>query len=216
MRIVAVADTHLFHIDLDPVPDGDVFVHAGDLCRGGDLDELRLVVEWLNDLPHPHKLVVAGNHDFCFERRAPAAEALIGGVCTYLRDSGATVDGVRFWGSPWQPWFYDWAFNLRRGPALAAVWAKIPDATQVLITHGPPRGIGDRTHDGRQEGCDDLLLALDRVQPALHLFGHIHEARGIWQRGPTTIVNATTSECMEPPTVLDLDPATGAVTVVSA
>ena len=77
MKIVAVADTHLFHHDLT-IPEGDVFIHAGDLCRHGSLDELRHVADWSARLPHPHKIVVAGNHDRCFVDAAGEALALLG------------------------------------------------------------------------------------------------------------------------------------------
>ena len=93
--------------------------------------------------------------------------------------------------------------NLPRGQPLAERWALIPEDTDVLITHGPPRGYGDRCFDGRREGCDDLLARLDVVRPSLHLFGHIHEDRGHWWRDETLIVNATVAECEAPPTVLD-------------
>ena len=112
--------------------------------------------------------------------------------------------GLRIWGSPWQPWFHDWAFNLRRGPEIDAKWKRIPEGIDVLVTHGPPAGFGDRCHDGELVGCADLLRHVDRVKPRLHLFGHIHEDRGEWQRGPTRIVNCTTSEADLPVTVIDL------------
>lgn len=141
MRIVAVADTHLFHAEL-VVPDGDVFVHAGDMCRGGDLDELEQTAEWIAGLPHRHKVIVAGNHDWAFvHERAPARSLFA--TMHYLEDSEITLDGMRFYGSPWQPEFHDWAFNLPRGEPLAAVWRRIPRGIDVLITHGPPAGIGD-------------------------------------------------------------------------
>jgi hypothetical protein len=103
MRIVAVADTHTFQDDLRVIPDGDVFIHAGDLCRSGRLDELRTVAAWLQALPHRHKVVIAGNHDWCFAREPYAAIAILGEGTVYLQDSEATIEGVRFWGSPWQP-----------------------------------------------------------------------------------------------------------------
>ncbi len=157
MRIVAVADTHTFQGDLRQIPDGDVFLHAGDLCRGGRLDELRTVAAWLRTLPHRHKIVVAGNHDWCFVREPQAAIEVLGPGIVYLQDSEATIDGVRFWGSPWQPAFNDWAFNLPRGEALARKWALIPTGIDVLVTHGPPHGIGDWSGDSVRRGCEDLL-----------------------------------------------------------
>src|SRR5262245_7879461 len=85
MRIVAVADTHTFHDDLGAIPDGDVFVHAGDLCRGDRLTELRAAADWLRSLPHRHKVVVAGNHDWCFVRQPTEALAVLGAGVTYLQ-----------------------------------------------------------------------------------------------------------------------------------
>jgi hypothetical protein len=110
MRIVAVADTHLFHEDL-VVPDGDVFVHAGDLCRAGDPKELEVAARWIRSLPHPTKIVVAGNHDWAFATKPDLARAILGDAIVYLEDSGSTIDGITFWGSPWQPEFNEWAFR---------------------------------------------------------------------------------------------------------
>ncbi|MEO7732140.1 MAG: metallophosphoesterase, partial [Kofleriaceae bacterium] len=122
MRIVAVADTHLFHDELS-VPDGDVFIHAGDMCQSGDLAELRIAARWISGLPHRHKVIVAGNHDWAFAREPGAARAMFPGA-HYLEDAEVTLEGVRFYGSPWQPAFNDWAFNLPRGAALVEMWAK--------------------------------------------------------------------------------------------
>ncbi len=204
MRIVAVADTHLYQNDLGDLPDGDVFVHCGDFLRGGSLDELARFVPWLIALPHRHKVVVAGNHDCCFESAPGDARALLPPDVIYLEDSGAEIDGVRFWGSPWQPAYHSWAFNLPRGPALAARWAEIPRGTEVLITHGPPQGFGDRTPVTGRHGCADLRERVRAVSPRLHLFGHIHQDGGFWRDGETAFANATTWECERGPTVLEL------------
>jgi len=203
VRIVAVADTHLFHRELE-IPDGDVFVHAGDMCRGGDLEELREVAAWLAGLPHRHKVVVAGNHDWAFVHEAAAARAALAGM-VYLQDSEVMIDGLRFYGSPWQPAFHDWAFNLPRGPQLAAVWARIPTGIDVLITHSPPEGIGDRSPVGGRAGCADLTARIAIVRPRLHLFGHIHQDGGLWERQGIVFANATTWECERGPTVIDVD-----------
>jgi predicted phosphohydrolase len=215
MRLVCVADTHLYERWLPPVPDGDVLIHAGDMLQHGTMAELEQAAEWLRALPHPHKLVIAGNHDWCLQRTpVPARNLLEGAGLVYLQDSTVTLAGVRFWGSPWQPEFFDWAFNLPRGEALAAKWALVPAGIDVLVTHGPPRGYGDQVSRGR-EGCDDLLTALDRIGPALHVFGHIHEDGGLWQHGQTTIANVTTWDCTRPATVVDYDPSTRTVTPVA-
>lgn len=213
MRIVAVADTHLYHRELR-VPDGDVFVHAGDLCRSGHARELAIALDWIAELPHRRKIVVAGNHDWAFVRDRSVALRLIAPRIDYLEDEGIDIGGVSFWGSPWQPEFCDWAFNLPRGPALAEKWARIPDALDVLVTHGPPHGIGDSVTTARREGCADLLVRVRKVKPRLHLFGHIHEDGGAWQLGETWFSNVTTWECERAPTVFDIDVASKVVTTV--
>ncbi|HVK86402.1 MAG TPA: metallophosphatase domain-containing protein [Kofleriaceae bacterium] len=205
MRIVAVADTHTFTDDL-VVPDGDVFIHAGDICRGGDLDELRGAAEWMAGLPHRHKIVVAGNHDWCFVHDPAAARALLGDA-HYLQDDELVLEGLRFYGSPWQPEFHGWAFNLPRGEPLAAVWRNIPHGIDVLVTHGPPAGIGDRIAIANRGGCADLRRRIAEVQPRLHLFGHIHQDGGVWTEGATMFANVTTWECERAPTVIDIDAA---------
>lgn len=205
MRIVAVADTHTFEADLGALPDGDVFIHAGDIVRAGTLEELEGPARWIRSLPHPHKIVVAGNHDWCFLREREAACALLGKEVIYLQDSSCTIEGVQFWGAPWQPEFGGWAYNLPRGAALAEKWSLIPESCDVLITHGPPMGIGDRTSLSIRAGCEDLLEAVKRSQPLLHLFGHIHQDGGVFPHGPTTFANVTTWECERGATVIDID-----------
>ena len=148
-------------------------------------------------------MLVPGNHDRCFQTHRAEAEALLGPDIHVLIDEGLTLDGLRLWGSPWQPAYHSWAFNLPRGAALAEKWALIPDGLDVLITHGPPRGIGDRGPVAGRHGCDDLLAAVRRARPALHIFGHIHQDGGFWRSGDTAFTNVTTWECERGPTVLD-------------
>lgn len=186
MRLVLLSDTHGLHDSIPTLPDGDVLVHAGDVTRRGSLAEVRAFFDWLAPLPHRHKVVVAGNHDFAFQDQATDAEALVPAGVTYLNDSGTVIEGVRFWGSPWQPWFHDWAFNLPRGEALARVWARVPDDVQVLVTHGPPAGVLDRViaPPGQHVGCEMLrerLASLSALR--LHVFGHIHEDYGVVEEG---------------------------------
>ena len=207
IRIVAVGDTHTFQRELQ-VPEGDIFVHVGDMLRGGDLEELEGVAEWLHSLPHAHKVIIAGNHDGCFAERREEALKLLSNI-TYLEDSGAVIAGLRFWGSPWQPAYNDWYFNLPRGAALAAKWSQIPKNLDVLMTHGPPHGLGDRGHHGQEgahEGCEELRSRVEQVQPRLHLFGHIHQDGGMWEQSGIHFANVTTWECERAPTVIDIDP----------
>jgi Icc-related predicted phosphoesterase len=188
--IVCVSDTHSRHART-AVPDGDVLVHAGDITRHGSLYDVEAFDQWLRTLPHRHKVVICGNHDFCFQEQPAKARALVTNAI-YLEDSGCEIDGLTFWGSPWQPWFGGWAFNLPRGEELAKVWGKIPDRVDVLITHGPPEGILDTTNRGGVVGCRDLLDRVRVVRPRLHVFGHIHEAAGRADIDGTIFVNAST------------------------
>lgn len=208
MRLVAISDTHGRHQQL-VMPEGDVVIHCGDFCARGKEREARDFAAWFRALPHVHKVVIAGNHDLCLERDPSLAAELFDG-CTYLFDRAATVAGLRFYGSPWQPWFHDWAFNLPRGEALRAKWDQIPAGLDVLLTHGPPMDVLDRTIMGIQAGCADLRDAVARAQPALHLFGHIHEAFGVERHGP--VLHANVASCVfdyrsvRAPVVFELEP----------
>lgn len=167
-------------LDRVRVPDGDVFVHAGDGTNHGRVDEVYKFAAQLKALPHKHKVVIAGNHDWLFFTKSKVARRIMreAGV-TYLQDSETTIDGVCFYGSPWQPEFCSWAFNLPRGRALAEKWALIPSNTDVLITHGPPWGERDQVRGGEHLGCEMLRAAVNRVWPKVHVFGHIHDGYGV-------------------------------------
>lgn len=192
MRIVCISDTHNQQVKLPiAVPDGDVLIHAGDATLQGTLAEVRVFAEWFAALPHRRKIFVAGNHDWGFQMDRRRCLVALPINCDYLEDSGIEIDGVRFWGSPWQPWFMSWAFNLPRGPALKAHWDLIPDNTDVLVTHTPPLGVADDVARGESVGCEDMLAAINRVQPQLHVFGHIHSGYGVYQGGRTKFVNAS-------------------------
>lgn len=194
MRLVCISDTHNQH-DALQLPGGDVLIHAGDFTGMGRVQEVEAFAKWFGAQPHPHKIVVAGNHDWLFERDHTQARALLARHCPgahYLQDSGVDIEGVKFWGSPWTPLFLNWAFNLKRGRPLADKWAQVPLDTQVLITHGPPLGILDVTRHGLNVGCEELAAALEnRLRPDVHVFGHIHEGYGTYTRNGTRFVNAS-------------------------
>jgi Icc-related predicted phosphoesterase len=156
------------------VPEGDVLLFAGDATRKGELAELADFNDWLMGLPHPHKFVIAGNRDFCFESKLRESRAVLS-AARYLQDETAQVGAFRIYGSPWQPAFLNMAFNLERGEALRVKWALIPADTDVLVTHTPPYGIGDKLLTGGLVGDRDLTEAVRRIHPRLHVFGHIHE-----------------------------------------
>jgi Icc-related predicted phosphoesterase len=139
-------------------------------------------------------VLIAGNHDFFFEVAKPEeVEALIAeypGI-TYLNDSGATIEGIKFWGSPVTPFFHNWAFN-RWPDEIKPHWDLIPEGIDVLITHGPPEGILDFTeYDRDHVGCPTLLEKVKQIKPKVHVFGHIHEARGKEEIDGTVFINAS-------------------------
>lgn len=207
LRIVCLSDTHDRHDRLE-VPDGDVLLHAGDFTGSGTEAQVAAFGAFLAGLPHREKVVIAGNHDFLFEREPERARELLGDV-TYLQDAGADVAGLSVWGSPWQPWFFDWAFNLPRGAPLAERWALVPDGVDVLVTHGPAHGILDTTHGGQRVGCEELARARARIRPRLHVFGHIHESYGTHRDGGILSVNASNCDVryrpVNAPVVVDWD-----------
>lgn len=189
MKVTVTSDTHGFE-KLCNIPQGRIFLHAGDITRSGSIDEVVEFNNWLGTLKYEHIIVIAGNHDYCFERKSEEAKTALSNAI-YIMDEAVEVDGIKIYGSPWQPWFYDWAFNLHRGKPLKDKWDHIPEDTDILITHGPPFGHGDKTVGGENVGCKDLLARIKVVQPKIHLFGHIHEDQGITTEGPTMCVNAS-------------------------
>ncbi len=191
MRIICISDTHDMFRELE-VPDGDLLLHAGDLSRTGSVSEVTASLDWLRSLPHPHKVVIAGNHDRCLAKEG--ARQMMSGL-TYLVDETCTVGGVRIFGSPWSPAQGQWAFQAERGEDLFRCWERIPLDTQILVTHGPPFGILDTHRNGTDLGCKDLLAKVYEVRPALHLFGHVHESYGFCRKEDieTLFVNASSS-----------------------
>jgi len=172
------------------VDDGDVFIHAGDILGRGQLSELEIFNDWLGELPHQYKIIIAGNHDWCFQNDIEASREILTNAI-YLQDESITIENIRFYGSPWQPMFYDWAFNLPRGKALKQKWDLIPENTDVLITHGPAKGILDQTIQGDHVGCEELSKAIKKIRPKFHICGHIHEGYGMLDLDGCTYINAS-------------------------
>lgn len=210
MRIVAVSDTHTYGPKLH-VPDGDVLIHCGDHTFRGTESEMIAAFKWLESLPHERKLIIAGNHDFYLDpavtdghafrswlirrRKYSTVEEFIAAYpsLTYLCDNAVEIEGVKFYGSPWQPWYWNWAFNFpgimhswnQHAPPIhdretaRAKWAEIPSDVEVLITHTPPKGVLDQADDSTKFGCPELRSRLNDLPGLrLHLFGHIHESYG--------------------------------------
>jgi len=195
MKIVCISDTHGKHEKIKDIPSGDVLVHAGDITPFGQIEIVGGFNEWLGRLPHKHKIVIAGNHDRSFENynRFISKEMITN--ATYLEDSEVIIEGIKFYGSPWQPEFCNWAFNLPRGKLLAEKWSMIPDDVNVLITHSPPSGILDLTEDGVSCGCEDLLNRIKELTKLkCHIFGHIHEDHGTKEEFGIKFINASSCD----------------------
>ena len=189
MKFVCLSDTHCLHGQFK-IPDGDVLLHAGDFTMIGKEDKITDFSNFLGSLPHEYKVVIAGNHDLLFEKNPTQAQALLKN-CIYLEDSFVEIEGIKIYGSPWQPWFFDWAFNLQRGEEIKAKWDLIPADTDVLVTHGGPWGHGDVVEGKGSQGCEDLLNRIRNLKIKYHIFGHIHEGYGITKEGMTTCINAS-------------------------
>lgn len=198
MKLVCISDTHGDH-ERVALPAGDVLVHAGDVtAHGTEIDLLRFL-DWFGRQDFAHRLFVAGNHDLFAETHPERVARLAreAGV-TWLDDSGTSIGGITFWGSPITPRFHDWAFMREPGRDIERHWAMIPEGTDVLITHGPPAGILDevaRKGGGMEHtGCPSLLSRIDETDVRLHLFGHIHEGYGLLERHGRTHLNASTMD----------------------
>ncbi|MEN9361781.1 MAG: hypothetical protein RL095_3316 [Verrucomicrobiota bacterium] len=210
MLLTLISDTHGAHSRLK-IAECDALIHAGDFSAGrGGRDDLSGFLKWFAVQPARVKILVAGNHDFYCQNFPAETRDLCGeaGVI-YLQDEEARAGSLRVWGSPWQPEFGDWAFNLPRGSPLARMWSAIPEEIDILVTHGPPWGILDATRRGPRVGCEMLRHELERVRPRLHLFGHIHEDAGRLEQDGTIFVNASCWEFGQPlrqPQILRLEP----------
>jgi len=191
MEIVIVSDTHGQHKSLE-VGSGDMIIHAGDISGLGRPNEIADFLVWFSKLNFKYKIFIAGNHDFFFENaQTDIIDEMIPDGVTYLNDSGIEIEGIKIWGSPITPWFYNWAFNRDRGDDIKRHWDLIPMDTDLLITHGPPLGILDKTVRGELTGCEDLLMRVQQINPKFHVFGHIHESFGSHYNDKTTFINAS-------------------------
>jgi Icc-related predicted phosphoesterase len=188
IRVVCISDTHELHREVD-VPPGDLLIHAGDFTffskSESQIDDFN---EWLGGLPHPHKIVVPGNHESVLEDDPDMRHTITNAVL--LIDEATTVAGLKIWGSPVTP-LYGGAFGISNAKDRRKHWARIPTGTDILVTHVPPYGILDTAPGSTlHEGCPELLEAVGLIEPRLHVFGHIHGAHGILRTEHTIFVNA--------------------------
>jgi len=200
MRITLISDTHGLHskCELD-LPGGDLIIHAGDFMNRGDRwNEASEFLEWYNALDiYTHKILIAGNHDRLFETWMKKIPDMLEEYpkINYLLDQSTIIEGVKLYGSPWQPEFYNWAFNLpRAGEDLREKWFWIPQDTDILITHGPPQDhldVGDPPWNTPHLGCELLRVKVDEQPPKIHVFGHIHGSNGYKFNDKTHFFNAS-------------------------
>lgn len=211
MKIVAISDTHNKHKEIIDLPEADMIIHAGDFTSRGDRREVYDFLKWFSSLDYKYKVFIAGNHDWFFSR-APKKEIEEtinqynkDGSLYYLQDSMVKIEGFNIYGSPWTSRFYNWAFNAD-DDELSRKWNLIPYNSDIVITHGPMYGIGDKAIRISQDansgdrhihyehtGCKTLLNVLTKkIGPRLHVCGHIHESRGLYKvEGGVTSINAS-------------------------
>lgn len=201
-KITVIADTHGMHYKINPehLVGGDLIIHAGDISNIGRRNEVQAFLKWFSSLDqYTYKVFIAGNHDFFFEEYSKDIvndTLVLYDNVIYLEDSVQIVDGLKIHGSPWQPEFNNWAFNLpRNGTQLELMWKQIPTNLDILITHGPPYGILDtvRSQPGQYLGCEKMKEAMKFIRPGVHVFGHIHDSYGeaYYEKFKTHFINAS-------------------------
>ena len=209
MKITLISDSHTKHNKVHhDLPGGDILIHAGDFMDSGYSPmEAMMFFKWFDEIKtYDTKVLIAGNHDRWMQDEPEEAKGILTGYKTieYLQDEEMVLyfdgpngdwpeDNVRIYGSPWQPEFCSWAFNLpRNGEEMKARWDAIPDNTDILVTHGPPFGYQDIP--GGQSirvGCEMLRYRVDEIKPKIHVFGHIHGGHGYYYNGHTHFFNAS-------------------------
>ena len=178
MKILHLSDTHGCHHRLHDLPDADVIVHSGDFTMDGSQQEAIDFMNWFCDLPYSHKIFICGNHDDCLYG------ANIDGLDSnvhYLCNSGAEIEGVKFYGVPM---FMGDCITDRQ----TRNYERIPSDTDVLITHSPAYGILD-FDDDINYGSEEIMTKLSDLNLKAHLFGHIHNQHGVKTIGNTIFSN---------------------------
>jgi Icc-related predicted phosphoesterase len=225
MDITFISDTHTKHTELNgQLPGGDLLIHAGDIMNSGrNSNDISDFCKWFDGIDnYDHKIFIAGNHDRMFEDTPRKAMEIVNSYKSidYLQDDWIEVGNdesmAKIYGSPWQPWFYDWAFNLPKGgPGLYSKWEAIPKDTDILITHGPPQDhldISGPPYNEPHLGCALLREKVDNQPPKIHVFGHIHGSYGYKFHNGTHFINASVLneryEQVNKPLTVDWNPET--------
>jgi len=235
ISVLCISDTHSLEsrIPNQQLPKADILIHAGDFSNVGEEKEVENFVQWISDHMErgdfKHAIIIAGNHETTFEPeyfhsdgggnrffsepkeqdcekiRSFLTKSSLSNL-HYLEDDALELFGIRFYGSPWQPYFHNWAFNLSRGNEIQKKWDSIPKDTDVLITHGPPAFHGDSNESGSHTGCLNLLRTVETLAVQYHVFGHIHEAYGVTMQDnlETKFINASICTLNYRPTQLPI------------
>jgi Icc-related predicted phosphoesterase len=201
MKIWHISDTHGFH-ELLQIPEGvDMVIHSGDCSNPRDPynnePEVRKFIDWFSNLPIKHKVFVAGNHDTSIERGLVTKDDFDQNGIYYLENTSVEIEGLNIFGSPHTPLFGNWAFMKARHK-LDRVWNNaIPDDSDIVVVHGPPKGVLDLSYDrnGRLERCGDksLMNKLKIVKPLFMMFGHIHNNEDIVNTGTRKVYGLDTT-----------------------
>ena len=229
MRITLLSDTHTKHKHvhnkgLGDLPGGDLIIHAGDISSMGYKHEVVEFAKWFNQLDYEHRVFIAGNHDWGFQNNVDQIMESISvyeGI-TYVEDVTNTIKhgdtDINIYGTPWQPEFCNWAFNLpKNGEELISKWEAIPLDTDILVTHGPAFGILDTVEGRRSDhlGCELLTERIAMVKPKIHVCGHIHTGYGYYFNGETHFFNAAVLNerytYAQKPFTFDWDPITNEI-----
>lgn len=221
LSIVHLSDTHGQHCQVR-VPDGDILIYSGDCCLNGAQRDVELFFKWFRAQPHVYKIFIAGEYDRTLDKTKTLGvrpfwvkelieEYLSPYLSFYLDDSGCDIEGISIWGSPYTPRGNGedldgfWGFS-PHSRDMNEHWAKIPNNVDILVTHTPPYGKLDKDIYGHNKGCKYLRFQVQEKKPKLHLFGHVHEARGMtWDSNTvymnSSILNATFTRTNIPQTI---------------
>jgi Icc-related predicted phosphoesterase len=188
VKIVALSDTHGKHRQVE-IPDGDILIYAGDFEIRNNLDLFEMS-EWLNELPHKRVVAIFGNHDFTEHSEIKYMKQMFERVNLLFNES-IEIDGLKIWGSPYSPFFNNWAW-MQPDNMLKEIWDTIPLETEIVVTHTMPYGILDGILP-RMESVGSLTLrdAIKRVQPKIQIGGHLHESFGQYTDGKIDYYNVS-------------------------
>jgi len=226
MIITFISDTHTKHRNITPdLPGGDLLIHAGDIMNSGyDENDIWEFLQWFESQEqYKSQVFIAGNHDRFFENHPDKTKNILCeySYVSYLQDCPLIYvngdESCKIYGSPWQPEFYNWAFNLpRNGEELKDKWNAIPENVDILVTHGPAWGHLDVTPYGNiNVGCEALRERIDVIKPKIHVFGHIHSGYGYKFHNGTHFINASVLNerynYENKPITIDWDPITNEI-----